>query len=710
MLEIKVFGEKEDFMRRYSEEISKVFLEAVNEIYENPEIYHVDSAFYYEKEGNTVLIGLCSLIAGFILACLFFSIEFLLDTKIKSCKDIEEITGLKSLISIPNIPYIAKKKLNIRNIRAHKSEVFKLLMTNIQFVSQNPLESKSILVTSSHSLEGKTYVATNLAIEFAKVGKKVILIDGDMRKGRIAKVFNLPNDLGFSNYLSHLDANGNLVNERITRFIHDTEIKNLNVITSGNVPPNPMELLKTERVNELIKDLKVFYDVVIVDTVSLLEAPEASQLTKSCDLSFILASYGKTKKEDLLKAYLQINHCPESCIGMGFNKIPDTKLKKEIILFVTHLKKRMSKIVKKCRHIFKKIGKVLKIIIKFIIKCLKMLRNIVQMILTLLLAGLAIIQKALENLFHHLKKRSQTVKEQIQKHKKKKEKVKLIEAGNEQQEETSNIIKDVFEEKIAKLETDELEYRKKLDHLKANIETNNTEIPKIRPVISKPEPQEKSKFDLIREQQKKEGQEKEEKQPSKVFVDETVNSLSIEKEEKQENEKIEPIIKVEVSEPILLKEEKEKKVVKQDPIKNYEEIDLSKQEHITEEMIRRQVEIDEMVRLAEKEEEEENLKIRREKKEERMKKNQAYKEKIKHFFHTIREEDIRNSESRVRKMETKIEEKIKRENEKLENRARLQKTREEKRAYREMEKQRQREELRLQEELQEDNLYPRPRI
>ena len=142
----------------------------------------------------------------------------------------------------------AKKKLNIKNIRAHKSEIFKVLMTNIQFVNANHLQSKSILITSSNAMEGKTYVATNLAIEFAKAGKKVILIDADMRKGRIAKIFNLPNDLGFSNYLSHLDSNGNVIHEIITRFINDTEIKNLSVITSGNIPPNPVELLDRKSV------------------------------------------------------------------------------------------------------------------------------------------------------------------------------------------------------------------------------------------------------------------------------------------------------------------------------------------------------------------------------------------------------------------------------------------------------------------------------
>lgn len=257
VLEIKLAGDKADEIKAVSDEMLRSFRQKIYEVYGEVTFYEIDNSGDFYSKGNTVVVGILTFVVGLGLSSAFFAVCILLDNKIKTCKEIEEITNLKSLISIPYIKNIKKKRLNIRNIRAHNSSVFKTLMTNIQFVDvKNDLKSKTILITSPKSFEGKTYVATNLAIEFAKAGKKVIMIDGDMRKGRLAKIFELPNDLGFSNYLSNLSANGNAINERINSFINDTEIRNLNVITARKYTTKCSRIIEKWKIKTVNKRLK----------------------------------------------------------------------------------------------------------------------------------------------------------------------------------------------------------------------------------------------------------------------------------------------------------------------------------------------------------------------------------------------------------------------------------------------------------------------
>lgn len=718
LIAIKVHSEEPEMAENIAKEITNVFLQTVDEIYEKSDLYQVDFNMDYDNNGDIVAVTILSGFAGFVLSSLFFAICFLFDTKIKSCKEIEEITGLKSLISIPMIKSIVKKRLNIKTIKAHKSEVFKTLMTNIQFLSSNHIQSKTLLITSSMPLEGKTYVATNLAIEFAKAGKKVILIDGDMRKGRQAKIFNLPNNLGFSNYLADIDSNGNVIHERITRFIHDTEIRNLNVITSGCVPPNPTELLKTNKINELIKDLKVFYDVIIFDGVSILESQETTILAKICDLTLLLSSYGNTKKEDLKHSYEQISNSEQSVIGVALNKIPDRKLKKKLIVLKNTFQQYLYQFEKKINILFKKIKKITKVWNRFV--------NFLKVVLGIMILVFLKIKGFMIRSMNEIKDKSQSVKDYIEKYKQKKEKIKLIEAGSMiLEEEENNIIKDVFENEIAKLESaDEAQYKKKLDELKVNIDEKSKneevqqELMKTKPIVSKR--QEKSKFDLIREQQEKEVKTVEEiGQQQKIKIDESEKQEENITMEQQEIEELKERQRIEREK----KEEEKRK--REEKIESYEEIDLGQQEQITEEMIRRQVEMDDMIRMSEMEEEEEKLKEKTEKrkkrrqiwiqfKEERMEQFQNVIDSIKAMQEQYKmknsQKNVILEEERIRKNEAKIEERIKKENLRIENKARIAHEKQEKREYREMEKQKHREELRIREELQEDNLYPKPRM
>ena len=135
------------------------------------------------------------------------------------------------------------------------SEVFRTLRTNIQFMNTKG-KLKSILVTSTLPGEGKSWTASNLAVTFAQAGKKVIIIDADMRKGRVYSIFDVSPRPGLSNYLSGVDWDEGEASSNIADYIQETDIENLYVLTAGNVPPNPSELLisdSNDRINGKIK-------------------------------------------------------------------------------------------------------------------------------------------------------------------------------------------------------------------------------------------------------------------------------------------------------------------------------------------------------------------------------------------------------------------------------------------------------------------------
>jgi len=653
MIEIKVTGRNSLENVSILNEIITVFSNKVQEIYGDVPIFNVDDSAKYYSKGNSIIAGIVAFVIGGVASILFFTICLLLDNNVKSCSQIEEITELKSLISIPYMKNIAKKRLNIRNIRPHRSEIFKLLMTNIQFVNSNNLQSKAIVITSPKSFEGKTYVATNLAIEFAKAGKKVILIDADMNKGRLTKIFNLPNDLGLSNYLSNLDSNGNHINERINSFINDTEIKNLNVITSGNRPPNPTELLKSQKLKELIKDLKVFYDIIVFDTVCILDAQEAKILSGMSDLTLMMSAYGNTKINDFTKAYDELENINGIMIGVGLNKIPDRKVRRKFSSYKNRFKVFGGKIWKKID--FEKL--------RDLLERLKGLKEVFESIASFCMKIVSKLKKLVQILIYNIKLKSRNIREHIKSYKSEKEDVRLIEASEENQE--KNIVREVFENELAK----KLEISEPVEQIE--------EAPIISYASVIPEKQFKSKFDLMKEQQEKgtiisdkvevkvieenkvEKKEKTEK-PKKGVVKFKSKTAQTQQEMKKVREELVEKQRIERE-----KKEAEKKKLVSSNAEDFQDVNFINEENITEEMIKHQVEIDDMIRSVDSELEQENSK----------------KQKI-----------LEKRKEREARKELKA------------------KMREEKKAIRERNRQLRREENRLREDLQEDNLYPKIRM
>ncbi|MEG1718654.1 MAG: CpsD/CapB family tyrosine-protein kinase, partial [Bacteroidales bacterium] len=189
------------------------------------------------------------------------------------------------------------------------SEVYRTLRTNIQFMNTNR-KLKTLLITSTLPGEGKSWVSSNLAVTFAQAGKKVILVDADMRKGRQYSIFGVSPKPGISNYLSGIDENENEnENEKnISKYIQETEIENLYVMSAGNIPPNPSELLISPKMVQLVEKLKNISDIVIIDGTPSELVTDSMILARLVDSTVIVAEYGGTKKDNLKRVVNSIKN------------------------------------------------------------------------------------------------------------------------------------------------------------------------------------------------------------------------------------------------------------------------------------------------------------------------------------------------------------------------------------------------------------------
>ena len=213
-----------------------------------------------------------------------------------------------------------------KELIAHKdpkspvSEIFRTLRTNIQFMNTNK-SLKTLLVTSTLPGEGKSWVASNLSVAFAQAGKRVILIDADMRKGRIYNIFGVLPRPGLSNYLSGVNENDYQV-ENLGDFLRETEVPNLYVMPAGNIPPNPSELLITPQMVNLLEQLKQQCDLIIIDGTPSRLVTDAVILSRIVDSTIIVTAHNQTKKDDLQRVIRDIKNVGGKIAGVVYNKIP----------------------------------------------------------------------------------------------------------------------------------------------------------------------------------------------------------------------------------------------------------------------------------------------------------------------------------------------------------------------------------------------------
>lgn len=205
--------------------------------------------------------------------------------------------------------------------KASVSETFRTLRTNIQFMSTNK-GLKTLLVTSTMPGEGKSWVSANLAVAFAQAGKRVVLVDSDMRKGRQYSIFGTLSRPGLSNYLSGMDSEGRDSANSITNYIQETEVENLFLIPAGSVPPNPSELLVSNQMINMLNQLKQLCDLVILDGTPTQLVTDSVILSRLVDATLIVTSYKETKIENLDNAKKSIENVGGNIVGVVLNKFP----------------------------------------------------------------------------------------------------------------------------------------------------------------------------------------------------------------------------------------------------------------------------------------------------------------------------------------------------------------------------------------------------
>lgn len=212
--------------------------------------------------------------------------------------------------------------ITFTNPKSPVSEMFRTLRTNIQFMS-NSKKIQTMLVTSTLPGEGKSWTSSNLAVTFAQAGKKVLLIDADLRKGRQFSVFNVVARPGLSNYLSGVVNDGEIPDvDDIRYFIKETAIEGLFVIPAGDVPPNPSELLVNHKMTKLLMEMKRQFDFIIFDAPPALLVTDAMILARVVDTSLIVVAHQETKKENLDKVQKSIKNVGGNLAGVVINKIP----------------------------------------------------------------------------------------------------------------------------------------------------------------------------------------------------------------------------------------------------------------------------------------------------------------------------------------------------------------------------------------------------
>ncbi|MGE5458875.1 MAG: CpsD/CapB family tyrosine-protein kinase [Methanobacterium sp.] len=196
--------------------------------------------------------------------------------------------------------------------KSSMAEAYRTLRTNLGFASMDK-SYRSILFSSTSPRDGKSSVASNLAVVMAQAGNRVVLIDADLRKPVQHRIFETDNRLGFTNCL--------IKDVEVETALHNGMVENLYVLTSGPIPPNPAEILASSRTEAILQELLEKYDYVFIDAPPVLAVTDAAILSTIVDGVVLVVSYGTTRNDLARKACEQFEKANAKVIGVVLNQV-----------------------------------------------------------------------------------------------------------------------------------------------------------------------------------------------------------------------------------------------------------------------------------------------------------------------------------------------------------------------------------------------------
>ncbi|WP_169079412.1 polysaccharide biosynthesis tyrosine autokinase [Microcella alkalica] len=237
-----------------------------------------------------------------------------LDTRIRGQRDVEALTQAPIIGGIAYDPNAVKRPLIVQDDpHSPRAEAFRTLRTNLQFLDIEP-GARSFVITSSVPAEGKSTTSANLAIALADSGARVVIIDGDLRRPKLAEYMGLEGAVGLTDVLIQRASLGDVLQPWGRR--------GLSVLPAGSVPPNPSELLGSRAMQSLVHALEQEFDVVIIDMPPLLPVTDAALVSKMTKGALVVAAAGKTDRRELEGALAALENVGARVSGIIITMLP----------------------------------------------------------------------------------------------------------------------------------------------------------------------------------------------------------------------------------------------------------------------------------------------------------------------------------------------------------------------------------------------------